>query len=102
MSSDVVTDSAHPINEKVATLSQEVSSRQANCDRRTHIEDRLQILEKFTTKLYRSGYCQLVAAKIMSNGIVSYDQAVKTEEGGGKYVHQAAHKTRIARFRTKL
>merc|ERR1712030_19899 len=77
MATKLVTDfnSAHSMNAKVATLSQDVYRHLSNCSPDTEIAEKCNILESFIDRLIISHYPPKVIKKIITNGIITHRRA---------------------------
>ena len=75
-------DSAHPTNNKIATLSQEARRVVMHCSPDTPDAVKCDYLEKFIARLRTSGYDQNTIAKIVRNGIMAHFRALHTEKKG--------------------
>ena len=95
-------DSAHPINSKIATQSQEIRRNLAHCSLDTPDEIRCQCLEKCIAKLRVSGYDNHTIAKIVRNGILAHIRSQYREKMGGRKVHRSVTEGKDDRVRTKM
>ena len=66
-------ESTHPSNQKYATLYQQVMTRMLNCDMMTPMKTRVAILNDFVKKLRTSGYSRGMIARVIRNGVVSFN-----------------------------
>ena len=95
-------DSAHPINNKIATLSQEARRVVMHCSPDTPDNVKCDYLEKFIARLGTSGYDQYTIAKIVRNGIMAHYRALHREKIGGRKVNRGAKEGKNDRVRSKL
>ena len=74
MATNLVTDfkSAHSMNSKMATLTQDVYRVLANCSPDTEMVEKCILLEAFIDRLKISNYPPKVAKKIITNGIITH------------------------------
>ena len=66
---------AHSLNSEIATLSQDAYRILANCSPDTETVEKCNLLEVFIDRLKISSYPAKVAAKIITNGIITHKRA---------------------------
>ena len=98
----ILESSALPSNTKVSSLSQDVIRRMLNTCELVHQEERNEIVEKFISKLRRSGYQQEQIVDIVSSGLKGYERKLARARKEGKCIHREARSTIKERFRKKI
>ena len=104
MATDLVTDyhSAHSLNSKIATLTQDVYRIMSNCSPETTLEEKSAHLEEFTRRLRLSHYPPSISAKIISNGIVTYKRALEREARKERNLHRLGEEGLVERKLRKV
>ena len=104
MATNLVTDfnSAHSLNSKIATLSQDVYRILANCCPDTETVEKCTLLEDFIERLKVSSYPAKVAAKIITNGIITHKRAEEREAKRERNRHRLGEEGRKERNIKKI
>ena len=104
MATDLVTDyhSAHSLNSKIATLTQDVYRIISSCSPETELEERKAHLEKFTRRLRLSHYPPSISAKMISNGIVTNKRALEREARKERNRHRLGEEGLVERRLRKV
>ena len=104
MATNLVTDfnSAHSLNSKIATLSQDVYRILANCSPDTETVEKCTLLEDFIERLKVSSYPAKVAAKIITNGIITHKRAEEREANRERNRHRLGEEGRKERNIKKI
>ena len=104
MATNLVTDfnSAHSMNSKMATLSQDVYRLLANCSPDTEMAEKCIILEAFIDRLKISNYPPKVAKKIITNGIITHRRAEVREAKKERNRHRLGEEGRRERNLKKI
>ena len=68
-----------PLNGKIASLSQNVFRLMSNRSDETSVAERMEILDKFSSRLEVSGYPIQVAGTILRNGLVNFRKRIVRE-----------------------
>merc|ERR1712215_569228 len=104
MATDLVTwdHSAHSLNSKIATLTQDVYRIMSNCSHETTVDERSAHLEEFTRRLRLSHYPPSIMAKIISNGVVTYKRALEREKRKERNLHRLGEEELVERKLRKI
>ena len=98
----ILEQSALPDNTKISSLSQDVVRRMLNTSELVPQEERNNIVEKFISKLRRSGYRKDQVKEIIKAGLKGYERKLEKAKKEGKSVHRDAKSTSKLRFKKKL
>ena len=94
--------SAQPLNGKVASLAQDAVRILSNCDRGANHAEVMECLEKFATRLQRSGYPVDLVGRIVRSGIISYERRLRNEISGKKRIHRHESEGKSERLSAKV
>ena len=81
---------AHTWRIKITTLANDTMRHMSNTDRFATVEERVAILEKFTTKMVDSGYDSKTRKEILQAGLKDYYRKVKKDITGTARLHRTA------------
>ena len=95
-------ESAQPINGKIASLSQDTFRILSNSSQNATKGEKVEMLETFCERLRYSGYPVRIAARIVRNGILNYENRVERERRGIQYLHRPEDEGKNARRGAKL
>ena len=98
----LIEKSAIPITVRGSTLAQEVLRRQLNCSGDIGVEERISILEEFSSKMRLSGYSKLQRRDAMIAGLVGYSNRVSREASLGIALHREGASGKALRRLDKL
>ena len=84
----IMEKTAHPLKQKITTLSQEVVRRMRNTSRKVVLQERLEILQKFIQKMKQSGYGEKLRREVVKAGLKGYYKMIKREILGNRRVNR--------------
>ena len=90
---------------KIQTLAMEVNCRMTNMDRYATIEERAEVVKKFTQKMKDSEYDHGTRTEILKSGLTRYYRKVAEDAAGTAALHRSAadmvEKRRLKPMRAK-
>ena len=90
-------------NQKVKTLSNELTRRLLNTSEALVDEDRVMVVDNYTQKLMNSGFGVEQIRKIIVNGILAYERKLRESRSvSGRKLHRTAQESGGRRMRKKL
>ena len=89
-------------NVKVASLTQNLIRRMKNTSEFLSLGERLAVIEQFTEQVLKSGYSREQTVKIVTAGLVGYENMKVTAEKSGCGLHKNAAEGAVERRRKKL
>ena len=89
-------------NSKMASLSQEMVRRMKTTSERIPMKERVQVVDDFSIKLITSGYGREQAGRIITAGLMGYENALRRDRDGKGKLHKSAADGAAARNRRKL
>ena len=98
----IMKKSAMPEGGKVASLSQEVVRRMLNTSEMLDQNERDQILNNYTKKLFHSGYEKHQVKEILESGLKGYEKKLEKAKKENRNIHREACDTIKTRQRKKL
>ena len=105
MSSNVTVqkDTAMDENQKIKTLSNELTRRLLNTSESLGDEERVVVVDRYTQKLINSGFGVEQTRKIVVNGILAYERKLRESRTiPGRKIHRTAQESSGKRLRKKL
>ena len=81
-------DSAQPNNVKFATLTQELIRRMKNMSRWSTVEERIEVINKFMIKMWKSGHNEETRIQIVKAALRGYYKMVENEVLGMEKVNR--------------
>ena len=81
--------SALPIRMKITTLANDIRRRLKNCGRSIPVEEKVEIMNNFMTKLKISVYSAKLRQEVLEAGLVGYYRILETEHETGIRVNQS-------------
>ena len=96
-------DTALSENTKMATLSIELIRRMLNTSERCTMEERVEVINKYTTKFANSGYNRKEATKIIISGLKGYEgRRKRARTSGTNKLHTRARVGKAVRAKKKM
>ena len=86
----IMADSAQPNNVKFATLTQELIRRMKNMSRWSTVEERIEVINKFMIKMWKSGHNEETRIQIVKAALRGYYKMVENEVLGMGRVNRSA------------
>ena len=87
---------------KVASLVQNLIRRMKNTSEMLNIQTRIAIIDEFTQQLFMSGYGKDQVKRIITAGLVGYENIKSTAEKKGEGIHKSAASGAVQRRRARL